>query len=142
MREQTKLSEEAIRQLVTLRLSLVGLAPEDAKKMPSDLSGGMRKRVGLARALALEPDLLFLDEPTSGLDPVNARLFDDLIQTLNDSLKLTVVMISHDLESIRAISDRILTLDGGKLIADGPLEQVMKVDHPWIRSYFKNLRAA
>lgn len=141
LREQTHFSDAVIEQLVSLRLALVGLAPETAVKMPSELSGGMRKRVALARALALEPELLFLDEPTSGLDPINARAFDHLIRTLTDSLGLTVVMITHDLDSLLGMTDRILVLDQGKIIADGPVEEVRKVAHPWIQEYF-SARAA
>lgn len=142
MREQMKLSEEAIRKLVALRLSLAGLSAGDCKKMPSELSGGMRKRVALARALALEPELLFLDEPTSGLDPINARAFDKLIRTLADSLGLTVLMVTHDLDSILSITDRVLVLAEGKLIADGNIAEVKKVNHPWVKEYFSSRNAA
>jgi len=136
LHEQTELDDLAIAKLVALRLSLVGLDPSVATKMPSELSGGMRKRVALARALSLEPEILFLDEPTSGLDPINARAFDHLIRTLTDSLQLTVVMITHDLDSILSITDRVLVLDRGKLIGDGPPVEIQKLDHPWIRDYF------
>ena len=139
--EQTKFSRKLIEALVQLRLGLTGLAKDTVQKMPSELSGGMRKRVALARALALEPEVLFLDEPTSGLDPINARAFDRLIRTLADSLGLTVFMVTHDLDSIAAISDRIVVLDQGKVLAEGPLEQITKVDHPWIKSYFSTRRS-
>lgn len=136
MREQLKTPKELIDALVQLRLSFVGLDPEVAHKMPSELSGGMAKRVGLARALALEPEIVFLDEPTSGLDPISARAFDHLIRTLCDSLKLTVVMITHDLDSIVSISDRIIVLGKGTLVADGTLDEIKNVDDPWLISYF------
>ena len=134
--EHTSLSPELISSLIELRLALAGLPPETKLKMPSELSGGMRKRVALARALALEPELLFLDEPTSGLDPINARAFDHLIRTLCNSLGLTVFLITHDLDTLLGITDRVIALAEGRVLADGPVEEVAKVDHPWIRSYF------
>jgi phospholipid/cholesterol/gamma-HCH transport system ATP-binding protein len=138
LREQLKLPETMVGRLVALRLSLAGLDSAVAGKMPSELSGGMKKRVALARALALEPELLFLDEPTSGLDPIGARSFDNLVRTLCDGLGLTVFMVTHDLDSILSIADRVIVLDKGVLIADGPPESVRQVDHPWIRSYFSS----
>jgi phospholipid/cholesterol/gamma-HCH transport system ATP-binding protein len=134
--EQTDFSESTIRKIVRLRLVLSGLDVAVTDKMPSELSGGMRKRVALARALALEPELLFLDEPTSGLDPINARAFDQLIRTLTDSLGLTTVMVTHDLDSILGIADRVLVLGEGKLIADGSAQEVAAQEHPWIKDYF------
>jgi len=134
--EQTKFSEKAVAEIVSLRLALSGLDPKDAGKMPSELSGGMRKRAALARALALEPELLFLDEPTSGLDPINARAFDSLIQTLSRSLGLSVLMVTHDLGSINSITDKLLVLDEGKLIAQGSVMEVRAIKHPWIEEYF------
>jgi len=119
-----------------MRLGLVGLSPETSLKMPNELSGGMRKRVGLARALALEPELIFLDEPTSGLDPISARAFDKLIHTLKNSLGLTVLMITHDLQSILSIADRIIVLGDGVVIANGKVDEVKKVDNNWIKEYF------
>jgi phospholipid/cholesterol/gamma-HCH transport system ATP-binding protein len=136
MVEQMSLPSEVLPELVQLRLGLTGLPPEISLKMPSELSGGMRKRVALARALALEPEILFLDEPTSGLDPISARAFDNLVQTLCKSLGLTIVMVTHDLDSIESIADRLIVLDQGKILADGLVSEVAKVDHPWIRSYF------
>jgi phospholipid/cholesterol/gamma-HCH transport system ATP-binding protein len=136
--EQTDLDESTISELVQLRLGLTGLSPETAKKMPSQISGGMRKRVALARALSLEPELLFLDEPTSGLDPINARAFDHLVKTLSHSLGLTIFMVTHDLDSIRLIADRILVLSKGRLIADGTEEEVLRSDDPWIEEYFSS----
>ena len=136
--EQTKISKNVVDDIVDLRLALAGLSPETADKQPSELSGGMRKRVALARALALEPEVLFLDEPTSGLDPINARAFDSLIRTLADSLSLTVFMVTHDLDSILSICDRVIVLGGGKLIADGAAEEVSQVDQAWIQEYFSS----
>ncbi len=138
LREQTDTPEELIDDIVELRLALVGLGPEIATKMPSELSGGMRKRVALARALALEPEVLFLDEPTSGLDPINARAFDSLIQTLCHALGLTVFMVTHDLDTICTTAERIIVLDSGKVLADGKLEQIVRVDNPWIKEYFSS----
>ena len=133
--EHTALPRRLVAPLVGFKLSLVGLSPEAGAKSPSELSGGMRKRVALARALALEPEMLFLDEPTSGLDPVNARAFDDLVRVLRDGLGLTVLMVTHDLDTL-AIVDRIIVLSAGKVIADGPLAEVRAVPDPWIREYF------
>lgn len=142
MVEQTHLSAELITSLVQLRLKLVGLAPETALKMPSELSGGMRKRVALARALALEPEILFLDEPTSGLDPIGARAFDHLIRTLSDSLGLTVFMVTHDLDSIISIADRVIVLGNGGILADGTVHEVSRNNDPWIKEYFSSRQVA
>jgi phospholipid/cholesterol/gamma-HCH transport system ATP-binding protein len=135
-REHTSLADEMIAPLVGFKLSLVGLAPDTGRKKPSQLSGGMRKRVALARALALEPEILFLDEPTSGLDPIGARSFDRLVQALCASLGLTVFMVTHDLDTLLSIVDRTIALAHGKVIADGPVASVLRSDHPWIRDYF------
>ncbi|MGH8660176.1 MAG: ABC transporter ATP-binding protein [Burkholderiales bacterium] len=123
--------------LVRLRIALAGLPVEAAAKMPSELSGGMRKRAALARALALEPEVLFLDEPTSGLDPITARAFDRLLRFLRDDLGLTILVITHDLETLLGIVDRTIVLSGGKVIADGPVKEIMRVDDPWLQSYFR-----
>jgi phospholipid/cholesterol/gamma-HCH transport system ATP-binding protein len=136
LREHAHLDGATIAALVGLKLSLVGLARETCRKSPSQLSGGMRKRVALARALALEPEILFLDEPTSGLDPVSARAFDRLLRTLTDSLGLTVLMVTHDLDTLLSIVDRAVALGNGKVIADGPMGAVARAAHPWIRQYF------
>jgi phospholipid/cholesterol/gamma-HCH transport system ATP-binding protein len=136
LREQTRLPAHLIDSVVELRLALSGLGPETARLMPSELSGGMKKRAALARALALEPEILFLDEPTSGLDPINARSFDELVRSLCDGLALTVVMVTHDLDTLESIIDRVIALADGKVLADGPVHEVARVDHPWIRSYF------
>ncbi len=123
-------------EVVDLKLALAGLPPDAAGKMPSELSGGMRKRAALARALALEPDLLLLDEPTSGLDPISAREFDRTLRVLVDSLRLTVLFTTHDLESLWGLADRVIVLFEGKVIADGPAREVAQLPHEWIRSYF------
>ena len=136
LREHTDLPDALIAPLVGFKLSLVGLSPDTGRKSPAELSGGMRKRVALARALALEPEILFLDEPTSGLDPIGARAFDSLVRALSDSLGLTVFMVTHDLDTLLSIIDRTIALSTGKVIADGPVATVMRSDHPWIREYF------
>lgn len=135
-REHTDLPEELIPPLVGFKLSLAGLPPETGARMPSELSGGMRKRVALARALALEPEILFLDEPTSGLDPISARAFDHLVRVLSDGLGLTVFIVTHDLDTLLSIIDRVIVLSGGKVIADGTVNEVMQSGDPWIRDYF------
>ena len=135
-RENTDLPMEVIAPLAGFKLALVGLPPDTGRKTPAQLSGGMRKRVALARALALEPEVLFLDEPTSGLDPVGARAFDSLVRLLSDSLGLTVFIVTHDLDTLLSIVDRVLVLSAGKVIADGPVPAVMRADDPWIRAYF------
>jgi phospholipid/cholesterol/gamma-HCH transport system ATP-binding protein len=135
-RENTRLPMDIIAPLVGFKLALVGLPPEAGGKAPAQLSGGMRKRAALARALALEPEILFLDEPTSGLDPAGARAFDRLVRVLSDSLGLTVFLVTHDLDTLLSIIDRTVALSEGKVIADGPPREVMESDDPWIREYF------
>lgn len=134
--EQLRLPRKLAEELVALRLALSGLSPEVSRKMPSELSGGMRKRAALARALALEPELLFLDEPTSGLDPVHARAFDALIRTLADGIRLTVLLVTHDLDTLAGIVDRIIVLGEGRVIGDGSYEEVRRSSDAWIQSYF------
>lgn len=135
--EHARVPDDLLWPLVNLRLSQAGLDPVVAgSKMPSELSGGMKKRAALARALALEPAVLFLDEPTSGLDPITARAFDRLLRFLGDELDITVLMVTHDLDSLHGIADRIIVLGAGRVIADGPLSSVIAVDDPWIREYF------
>jgi phospholipid/cholesterol/gamma-HCH transport system ATP-binding protein len=134
--EQTTIDHSLIDDLVQLRLGLSGLEASVAGKLPSELSGGMRKRAALARALALEPRILFLDEPTSGLDPVNARAFDQLIRTLSDSLGLTIFMVTHDLDTLEGIVDRIVVLGQGSVVANGSYQEVVQTDDPWIQEYF------
>jgi phospholipid/cholesterol/gamma-HCH transport system ATP-binding protein len=136
MRELRALPEEVIRDAVLLKMDMVGLGAEHANKMPSDLSGGMIKRASLARALALEPQLLFLDEPTAGLDPDLSDSFVELIQTLHRELKLTVVMVTHDLDTLFALSSRIAVLADKHVIAIGPSCDVLQVDHPFIKQFF------
>jgi phospholipid/cholesterol/gamma-HCH transport system ATP-binding protein len=122
--------------LVKLRLAQAGLGPDAAEKMPSELSGGMRKRAAIARALALEPEVLFLDEPTSGLDPTTARGFDRLIRSLVDDLGITVFVVTHDLDTLLTVVDRVIVLARGTVLADGTVQQIRAVDDPWISSYF------
>ena len=136
--EQADVPAHLLGPLVRLRIALAGLPPEVAAKMPSELSGGMRKRAAVARALALEPELLFLDEPTSGLDPVTARGFDRLVRFLADELGLTIFVVTHDLDTLLGIVDRAVVLAGGRVIADGTVAEVMRVEHPWLRAYFAN----
>ena len=136
MRELRVLPEALIHDAVLLKMNMVGLGPEHALKMPSDLSGGMIKRVALARALALEPKLLFLDEPTAGLDPDLSESFVALIQSLHRELGLTVVMVTHDLDTLFALSTRIAVLASKHVIAIGPTREVIEVDHPFIKQFF------
>ncbi|MEP4379167.1 MAG: ABC transporter ATP-binding protein [Alphaproteobacteria bacterium] len=138
--EHTPLSPELRSEIADVKINLVGLPLDAANKYPSELSGGMRKRAGLARALALDPEILFLDEPTAGLDPIGAARFDELIGELRDALGLTVVMITHDLDSLNAICDRIAVLLD-KRIRVGTMQNLMADDHPWLRDYFHGPRA-
>jgi phospholipid/cholesterol/gamma-HCH transport system ATP-binding protein len=140
MREYLKLSQTTLDELTNLRLQMVGLPLSAASKLPSQLSGGMIKRAALARALALDPQLLFLDEPTAGLDPIAAAEFDHLVRYLQGSLKLTVVMVTHDLDSLLSICDRVAVLVDRKIIVD-TLQGIMNHPHPWIREYFHGPRA-
>jgi len=141
LREAAHLSEELLDEIANARLEMVGLRAEDGDKFPSELSGGMTKRVALARALALDPALLFLDEPTSGLDPIAAGEFDALIKTLQETLRFTVFMITHDLNTLAAVCDRVAALADGKIVALGPLSSVLASYHPWVRTYFHGARA-
>lgn len=141
MREHLKLSPRLMDELATLKLELVGLPQDAGDKYPSELSGGMVKRASLARALALDPDLVFLDEPTSGLDPIGAAAFDKLIANLSETLGLTVYMVTHDLDSLHSICDRVAVLGQKKVSAIGPIEEMMVNDDPWIKSYFRGDRA-
>jgi len=136
LRELRALPEDVIRDAVLLKMNMVGLGAGDANKMPSDLSGGMVKRAALARALALEPQLLFLDEPTAGLDPDLSDTFVELIQTLHNELKLTVVMVTHDLDTLFALSSRIAVLAEKHVLAVGPACDVLRVQHPFIKQFF------
>lgn len=134
--EHSRVPPALLDPLVKLRLSQAGLGPDAAEKMPSELSGGMRKRAAIARALALEPEVLFLDEPTSGLDPTTARAFDQLVRSLVDDLNITVFLVTHDLDTLLTVVDRIIVLGGGKVLADGPIEEIVRSDVEWIKSYF------
>jgi phospholipid/cholesterol/gamma-HCH transport system ATP-binding protein len=141
MREHTDLPERLQGEFARMKLSMVGLPPDAADKFPSELSGGMVKRVGLARALALDPDIVFLDEPTAGLDPIGAADFDTLIRQLRDTLGLTVYMVTHDLDSLVSITDRIAVLGEKRVLVTGTFEELKHVDHPWVDSYFNGTRA-
>lgn len=134
--EHTRLPRDVIRELAELKIAMVGLGPESHYLKPAELSGGMRKRVGLARALALDPELLFLDEPTAGLDPIGAAAFDDLIRQLSDDLGLTVFMITHDLDSLYAITDKVAVLADKQVVAKASVQDLERSDHPWIKEYF------
>ena len=136
MREHTDLSLSEQDELADLKIALVGLPISAGSLKPAELSGGMIKRAALARALALDPELVFLDEPTSGLDPIGAAAFDDLIRDLSESLNLTVFMITHDLDSLYAITDRVAVIADKKIVADGPVAELERSEHPWIREYF------
>jgi len=140
LREAYSMSEDALDELVQLNLSLVGLAPDAAEKYPAQLSGGMVKRASIARALSLEPKLLFLDEPTSGLDPISAADFDALLLYLRAELKLTVVMITHDLDSLFRTCNRVSVIVDGCMVTD-TLDGILENTHPWIREYFHGARA-
>ncbi|HYW93473.1 MAG TPA: ATP-binding cassette domain-containing protein [Gammaproteobacteria bacterium] len=134
------LREDYIHELVMVKLELVGLDPEDAWKMPAELSGGMVKRVALARALALDAGLLFLDEPTTGLDPDSASEFDHLLSDLHSELRLTALMVTHDVNSLAALSDRVAVLADGKVVALGRPSEVARMDHPFIQAFFHGER--
>uniref|UniRef100_B8DLS6 ABC transporter related n=1 Tax=Nitratidesulfovibrio vulgaris (strain DSM 19637 / Miyazaki F) TaxID=883 RepID=B8DLS6_NITV9 len=140
LREFTNLPPETMDDVAALKLRMVGLAPEAALKYPSELSGGMRKRAGLARALVMDPAVVFLDEPTAGLDPIGAAAFDALIADLRDALGLTVVMITHDLDSLYAVCDRVAVLAEKRIYAVGTIQELLRVDHPWLREYFTGPR--
>jgi len=141
MREYLDLSDRLIDEIAMAKLEMVGLTPDVGDKFPSELSGGMTKRVALARALALDPEIVFLDEPTSGLDPIGAGAFDDLIRTLQDTLGLTVFMVTHDLDSLHTVCDRIAVLADGRVVVDGPIATMLASDHPWVSEYFRGKRA-
>lgn len=133
-------SREMIDEIARYKIHLSGLPADAAYKYPSELSGGMKKRAGLARALAMDPELLFLDEPTAGLDPIGAANFDNLTRELKETLGLTVFLITHDLDTLYAICDRVAVLADGKVIAVGPIDDLLATDHPWIKEYFSGPR--
>ena len=141
MREYLDLPQRLMRELAMFKLSLVGLKPESAGLFPSQLSGGMIKRAGLARALSLDPDIVFLDEPTSGLDPIGAANFDELIVNLRDTLGLTVYMVTHDLDSLLTACDRIAVLGNKKIVLQGTVREMLESEDEWIKSYFRGKRA-
>jgi phospholipid/cholesterol/gamma-HCH transport system ATP-binding protein len=134
--EHTRTPAELLAPLIALRLAQAGLPPAVGARMPSELSGGMRKRAAIARAIALEPEVLFLDEPTSGLDPPTARAFDALVRSLVDDLGITVLLVTHDLDTLLTVVDRLIVLADGGVRADGSVAEVMQTDDPWIRAYF------
>ena len=141
MREYLDLPQRLMDEIAAAKLKMVGLPPDVGSKMPSELSGGMIKRVALARALALDPQIVFLDEPTSGLDPISAGDFDSLIRTLQQTLGLTVFMVTHDLDSLHSVCDRIAVLVEGKVIEAGPMSVMMASQHPWLKAYFHGTRS-
>jgi phospholipid/cholesterol/gamma-HCH transport system ATP-binding protein len=140
IREYLNLSPRLIEEIALAKLEMVGLDAGVRGKYPSELSGGMVKRVALARALALDPDIVFLDEPTSGLDPIGAAEFDALIRTLQRTLGLSVFMVTHDLDSLHTVCDRIAVLSEGRIIATGTIETMLASEHPWLKSYFRGKR--
>lgn len=134
--EHTRLPMSQVDGVAGLKIAMSGLPPEAAFQRPASLSGGMRKRAGLARAIVMDPELLFLDEPTAGLDPISAEAFDVLIRNLSDTLGLTVFMITHDLDSLYAICDRVAVIADHKVVAVAPIPELERSDHPWIKEYF------
>lgn len=139
--EHTNVTLALAREIASLKIALVGLDPQDAFKYPSELSGGMQKRAALARALALDPDILFLDEPTSGLDPLSAGSFDDLVLDLKAGLGLTMMIITHDLDSMWRVTDRVAVLGRGQVVSMGTMEELSRVEDPIVRAYFEGPRA-
>lgn len=142
MREHLSISQKLMDEVALAKLEMVGLKRNDAEKYPSELSGGMTKRVALARSLALDPELVFLDEPTSGLDPIAAGEFDALIKTLQQTLGLTVFMVTHDLDSLYTVCNRVAALAEGKIVAVGPMTEVLRSPHPWVQAYFRGARGS
>ena len=140
MREFYALSQPLMDEIAGYKIAMVGLPSLAGPKLPSELSGGMRKRAGLARALALDPALLFLDEPTAGLDPIGAAAFDTLIKTLRDTMRFTVFLITHDLDTLHAICDRVAVIADGMILKVGTIPELMAFDHPWVQEYFRGPR--
>ncbi|MDZ5697616.1 ABC transporter ATP-binding protein [Chelativorans sp. M5D2P16] len=141
MREYIDLPRRLMDELALLKIELVGLPRDAANKYPSELSGGMIKRAALARALALDPDIVFLDEPTSGLDPIGAAEFDELVAKMRDTMGLTVYMVTHDLDSLLTVCDRIAVLGKKRVLVEGTVEDMMRSEEPWVKSYFRGKRA-
>ncbi len=141
LREHLKLPQALMDEIAALKIALVGLDANAGPKLPSELSGGMRKRAGLARALSLDPEIVFLDEPTAGLDPIGASRFDELILELRRTLGLTVFMVTHDLDSLYTICDRVAVLAEKRVLAVGSIEDMMQLDHPWVQEYFGGPRS-
>lgn len=136
-----QLPDELVRELARLRIRMAGLSADAGSRLPAELSGGMRKRAGLARALAIDPELLFLDEPTAGLDPIGASAFDELLVTLRQALGLTVFLITHDLDTLYTVCDRVAVIGDGRILVAGTLDEVGAFDHPWVQDYFHGPRA-
>lgn len=141
IREYLRLSNRLTTEIAVAKLEMVGLSPDVYRDYPSELSGGMIKRVALARALALDPEILFLDEPTSGLDPISAGEFDQLILTLQETLGISVFMVTHDLDSLHRVCDRIAVLGEGKILEIGTMDKMLASQHPWLKAYFHGARA-
>jgi phospholipid/cholesterol/gamma-HCH transport system ATP-binding protein len=141
MREQLHLDDDVRQILAGIKVRMVGLPENALNQFPSELSGGMRKRAGFARAIAMDPEIVFLDEPTAGLDPIGAAAFDTLIRQLQAALGLTVFLVTHDLDSLYAICDRVAVLADKKVLAVGTMQDMLQVDHPWVREYFHGPRA-
>jgi phospholipid/cholesterol/gamma-HCH transport system ATP-binding protein len=141
MREYLDLPQSLMNELALLKIELVGLPSDAARKYPSELSGGMIKRAALARALSLDPDIVFLDEPTSGLDPIGAAEFDELVVKMRDTMGLTVYMVTHDLDSLFSTCDRVAVLGNKKVLVEGTIEDMLASEEPWVKSYFRGKRA-
>jgi phospholipid/cholesterol/gamma-HCH transport system ATP-binding protein len=141
IREYLRLSKKLTTEIAIAKLEMVGLSPDVYRDYPSELSGGMVKRVALARALALDPEILFLDEPTSGLDPISAGDFDQLILTLQETLGISVFMVTHDLDSLHRVCDRVAVLGEGKVLEIGTMDKMLRSQHPWLKAYFHGARA-
>ena len=141
MRENVRMERALMDELAALKIRMVGLEEDTCMKLPSELSGGMRKRAGLARALALDPEILFLDEPTAGLDPIGAAAFDSLVKQLQRTLGFTVFLVTHDLDTLAAVCDRIAVLAERRVLVVGTMKDMLEFDHPWVREYFTGPRA-
>jgi phospholipid/cholesterol/gamma-HCH transport system ATP-binding protein len=141
LREHLHMPHALMSELAALKIKMVGLEADACSKFPSELSGGMRKRAGLARALIQDPEIVFLDEPTAGLDPIGAAAFDELVLTLHRSLGLTVFMVTHDLDTLHAVCDRVAVLAEKRVLVTGSIEDMLHNEHPWVKEYFRGPRA-